>query len=374
MHTVEPSRSRLLMAVALSLVAVAGTSLAQSSPDGARPSLDPLVAPWHAEFVAAANAARHDAGLPPQRPDVDLAEAAQIHAEEMAALGYFSHASPTAERATPTARVALVGGPQIAVAENLALIGGPGDLVARTIDGWLASPDHRGNLLRPDHDEVGFGVARNDRGEAYVVQVTASEPRDLVSSDVVSVTRAEFRIVVNVTAERAVDAAIAFGNEPARLVRLAAGATELRLATAERGPLQLRIGVPLGRDAGYVIDAAAWIEPVTGAIEPDGTAPRRLVRITGARSERVVESVIRVHLRYATGLRPLALFVDGVHAPRAEVAPGALEVAVPAGRVAVLTVGVVDGDRATFFHRFTVEPASEGAARLVPGAPGGGGG
>ena len=365
-------RRSLLWAV-LILAMGNSTTIAQAWAGTARPDVDPLSASWHAEFVAAANAARQEAGLPSQRPDAHLAAAAQIHAQEMAELGYLSHASPNEGRATPTTRVALVGGPQIAVAENLARIGGRGDLVERTIAGWLASPGHRGNLLRPDHDEVGFGLSTNDRGEAYVVQVTASEPRDLRSTEVVGDVRTEFRIVATVYADHALDAVFAFGAGAARPVSIPQGSSDIALVATEHLPQQLRIGVPLAGAEGYVIDAAAWIEPTTGIVEPDVTAPRRFLRITGARSERVTESIARVRLRYEAGVRPLALFLDGVHVPDAEVAPGTLEVEVPSDQRAILTVGIVDGDRAAFFHRFVVEPMAGGGFQLVPGAPGGGG-
>ena len=365
-----PSPCRTLLWALVVLAALVGTATAQPRIGPVQPVIDPLRAPWHAEFVAAANAARHAAGLPSQRPDDDLANAAQIHAEEMAALGYFSHASPTEGRATPTARVALVGGPQIAVAENLALIGGAGDLVKRTIDGWLASPGHRGNLLLAEHDAVGFGLARNDRGESYVVQVTAAEPPDLRFAEVVRDVRTEFRIVATVHAEHAVDAVVAFGDDAARPVSIARGSSEIALVATESRPRQLRIGVPLAGGAGYALDEAAWIEPATGVVEPDATAPRRFLRITGARSDRVTEVVARVRLHYQTGIRPLALFVDGVHVPGAESTPGTLEVAVPSGRATTLSVGVVDGGRATFFHRFVIEPVGDEGFRIVPGATG----
>jgi uncharacterized protein YkwD len=62
----------------------------------------------------------------------------------MARLAYFSHVSPTAGRREVADRVALVGGVQVAVGENLAGVSlrelGVAD---RIIDGWMASPGHR---------------------------------------------------------------------------------------------------------------------------------------------------------------------------------------------------------------------------------------
>lgn len=364
-----PSLRPLHGSILLLLVIVLGGALAQGASDRVRPSVDPLSAPWHEQLVAAANAARTAGGLPAQRPQADLAAAAQIHAEEMAELGYFSHTSPTPGRTTPTARVALVGGPQIAVAENIALIDGSGDLVERTIDGWLDSPDHRANLLRPGHHAVGFGLAENRRGETYVVQVTAVEPRELASADVGVEVRTEHRVVVEVTAERAVDAAVAWGDRPARRVSFSSGRNEMSLATTTEGRQQLRIGIPSSNGDAYMVDAAGWIEPATGAFEPDPDAPGRYLAIAVARVERMSEPVALVRLRYSDGSQPLALFVDGEHAPEAEASPGVFEAVLPTDRPSNLTVGMVDGDSATFFHRFRLAPVSGGSVELIPGEP-----
>ena len=52
-------------------------------------------------------------------------------------------------------------------AENLASGRDPSDVVAR----WLASREHRTNLLNPNYTETGAGFASDPFGRGYYVQV-----------------------------------------------------------------------------------------------------------------------------------------------------------------------------------------------------------
>lgn len=100
------------------------------------------------------NAARLTAGLPPLAWDAELAAVAQAHSEDMARRGFFGHKTP--EGRTPQDRLAGLG--LRAFGENLVL---DTDLTVahRRL---LASPLHRANLLNPDFDRVGVGVAPLD--------------------------------------------------------------------------------------------------------------------------------------------------------------------------------------------------------------------
>jgi uncharacterized protein YkwD len=44
------------------------------------------------------------------------------------------------------------------------------ELPQRAIEGWMASPPHRDNLLSADFRESGIGVAQGADGETYVTQ------------------------------------------------------------------------------------------------------------------------------------------------------------------------------------------------------------
>jgi len=94
----------------------------------------------------------------------DLCVAAQAHAEDMLARGYFSHDSPegesSAQRVERLAPRAIV----LSVRENIQKSEGHEDdapyvRASEIVDGWMDSPGHRRNLLADDVTEVGFGVA-----------------------------------------------------------------------------------------------------------------------------------------------------------------------------------------------------------------------
>ena len=93
-----------------------------------------------------------------------LAAVARRHAEEMYLEGYVSHVSPTT--GTVVDRVRAAGVNLFVVGENLALASN-----ARAVhDGFMDSPGHRENLLRPEFDRVGIASVRGPLG-LMVVQV-----------------------------------------------------------------------------------------------------------------------------------------------------------------------------------------------------------
>jgi uncharacterized protein YkwD len=89
--------------------------------------------------------------------NLDLAEAAQLHSEDMLAEDYFAHDS---QDGTPFyQRIRLAGYRYSRCAENIAWGSGsrgePQDIFWR----WMNSSGHKGNILNPAFKEVGFGVA-----------------------------------------------------------------------------------------------------------------------------------------------------------------------------------------------------------------------
>ncbi len=85
-----------------------------------------------------------------------LNAAAQAKANDMAARNYWSHNTP--EGNPPWVFVSTQGYSYQKLGENLAT--GFNDEQS-TINGWMASPPHRENLLDPSFSEVGFGYANN---------------------------------------------------------------------------------------------------------------------------------------------------------------------------------------------------------------------
>jgi hypothetical protein len=85
-----------------------------------------------------------------------LDAAAQAKADDMAARNYWSHYTP--EGNPPWVFVSNQGYSYQKIGENLAA--GFSDEQS-TINGWMASPPHRENLLDPAFTDVGFGFANN---------------------------------------------------------------------------------------------------------------------------------------------------------------------------------------------------------------------
>lgn len=108
------------------------------------------------------NEARRRAGVPPLEPDRRLTEAAQARADDMAARQYYGHETP--EGVDFGANVDRAGYSYSAVAENIAR---GQESVDEVVDGWLASPGHRANLLNSAFTDVGFGFAAGRPGSEY---------------------------------------------------------------------------------------------------------------------------------------------------------------------------------------------------------------
>ncbi|WP_417252863.1 CAP domain-containing protein [Celeribacter sp.] len=107
-----------------------------------------------AQIIALINAERAKQGLMALSYNGKLATAAQRHADDMAAKGYFSHTSKTG--ATVGDRVRSVGYQYCSVAENLA-VGHSG--APRVVQRWMASSEHRKNILSTKVRDIGIGVA-----------------------------------------------------------------------------------------------------------------------------------------------------------------------------------------------------------------------
>jgi uncharacterized protein YkwD len=99
-------------------------------------------------------------GLPPLRSAGSLAEAAQRHSDDMARANRFDHVGSAGD--TFGDRITGAGylkpGRRFSVGENIAWValrsGTPGAMVAD----WLASPEHRVNILDPGFRDTGIGL------------------------------------------------------------------------------------------------------------------------------------------------------------------------------------------------------------------------
>ncbi len=106
------------------------------------------------EMLALVNSARKKAGLKTLRLNSVLHKAAQAHAEDMLARGYFAHESPSGTTVRERSRKA--GYNWAAVGENIAFGQTSVDEVMET---WIDSPGHRKNILSRNYTEMGVGLA-----------------------------------------------------------------------------------------------------------------------------------------------------------------------------------------------------------------------
>jgi uncharacterized protein YkwD len=125
-----------------------------------------------------ANAVRAEVKAPALREVPALTTAAQQYAVELAARQRLEHTSPTPGRKTMTDRIEAAGGTWQSAAENLASTSDVMVDVPRVvIELWLTSAGHRRSLLDPSFTTTGVGVARDARGNWYVVQLYVLPPR-----------------------------------------------------------------------------------------------------------------------------------------------------------------------------------------------------
>jgi len=96
------------------------------------------------------NRARGQHGLRRLRIDANLERAARSHSREMLAANVFAHGAFGSRMVRFAVTGSLAG-------ENLAWGTGARGTARGIVAAWLASPEHRANLLRPSFDRIGLG-------------------------------------------------------------------------------------------------------------------------------------------------------------------------------------------------------------------------
>ncbi|MEW2401206.1 CAP domain-containing protein [Streptomyces sp. NPDC046862] len=119
-----------------------------------------------AEVVALTNAERASAGLPPLAGDPLLATAAQAHSADMVARAFYSHTSP--DGSEPWHRAAAAGSTRRTIGENIAC---GQRSPAEVVRGWMDSPGHRANILKPAFTHIGIGFAGGGSAGTYWTQL-----------------------------------------------------------------------------------------------------------------------------------------------------------------------------------------------------------
>ncbi|MFJ8649773.1 CAP domain-containing protein [Streptomyces sp. NPDC093546] len=115
------------------------------------------------QIVALANTERRKAGCSALRTNSRLKAAAQGHADDMAARGYYRHDTPEGRDAGE--RMEAAGYSWRTWGENIHR--GPRS-PARAVRDWMSSPEHRKNVLNCAFKDIGVGVNLRSNGPWWV--------------------------------------------------------------------------------------------------------------------------------------------------------------------------------------------------------------
>ncbi|MFF9038181.1 CAP domain-containing protein [Streptomyces sp. NPDC014892] len=118
------------------------------------------------EVIALTNTERARAGLPPLSPDPHLTDAAQAHSADMVARAFYAHTSP--DGGEPWHRAAAAGSTRRSIGENIAC---GQRSAAEVVLGWMNSPGHRANILKPGFTHIGIGFVGGGAAGTYWTQL-----------------------------------------------------------------------------------------------------------------------------------------------------------------------------------------------------------
>jgi uncharacterized protein YkwD len=176
----------LILLAALAVItapakASAATPVKASAASAACPKADELpgrmtVAEVKVATLCLINAERRERGLKPLRQNRRLAAAGKRHVKDMVRTQYFAHNSRSGKKfSARIMRTGYAARDRALLGENLAW--GTGDYAtpARIVRGWMKSPGHRANILRPEFREIGIAIERGtpshgDDGATYATE------------------------------------------------------------------------------------------------------------------------------------------------------------------------------------------------------------
>jgi len=132
--------------------------------------------------VESTNAFRKAQDLAPVKTRRSLERAAVEFARYMAKTGKYGH---TADGRRPVERAAAQGYDHCIVSENLAYLYrsrgyDAASLAREMVEGWKASPEHRKAMADAAVTEIGVGIAQDEKGRYFGVQMFGRPKRDAI--------------------------------------------------------------------------------------------------------------------------------------------------------------------------------------------------
>ncbi|RIH86912.1 uncharacterized protein, YkwD family [Meiothermus luteus] len=278
------------------------------------------------EVLQRTNQARAEHGLQPLQWDALAYKAALGHAQDMLRRGFFAHQNPDGLGVAERLRAA--GVLEVTVGENLASFEGYPDveIPARALAGWMNSPGHRANLLKPEFTHLGVALVREGR-RVMVVQNFIGRPFD-----------PQVRLLP-AQAERTV--LVLWGTAPGTVGVFVGNNLYARL----NPPIQARLELPPKAEVSYaVFDGQTWWAARNGerGLRLETTLEKS--RVPG---RRVLLSLPAGQYALAVGAEPrLWQNLSG---------PVRLELVLP-GTLETLWLGLRQGSRVSFTHRVPLGP------------------
>ena len=124
---------------------------------------------WGYEVLNLVNEERAKYNVAPLKWDDSLAALAESHCEDMIDRNFFAHNTPDGQ--TPFDRMKAAGITYSSAGENIAA----GQSSPQNVmDSWMNSPGHRKNILNPDFEYIGVGLARGGSYGIYWAQEFAT--------------------------------------------------------------------------------------------------------------------------------------------------------------------------------------------------------
>lgn len=163
-----------LMSAALVALAAPGAASADtaSCANGALTPVLGATAPVQQAVVCLIDQQRAAAGLPALAEQPLLDQAAGAYAQRMVAEDFFAHVSP--DGSTLASRLTSAGYAFDAAGEDIGYATGTDATAAAMVAAWMASPEHRANILEPSFTDIGVGavpgvpIAGATAGATYV--------------------------------------------------------------------------------------------------------------------------------------------------------------------------------------------------------------
>jgi len=156
------------MGLSLLAVVILGTGLLSAGDDKKD---DKKLSHEEQTLLDLTNEARAKEKLPPLKMNATLLKVARAHAANMAKQHLMEH---VLDGKNPAQRVEKAGYDYRSVGENIAAAE-KGASLAQVFKGWMESKEHREHILSPKFDEIGLGLASDDKGETYFAQVFGKE-------------------------------------------------------------------------------------------------------------------------------------------------------------------------------------------------------